>query len=397
MNTMKKLVGLSLAASTLVGCTATLGQLQNGRDPILSGAGNDVVVTELQDLYEKAYTQAGKNAVVNQILTRIAELEIASDTTRNAAYINSRVDEKLLTLAKGSTYKVDNVFSEERLVTTLRNQGFTIATPTSYSNNPEALNADYSDYKTRKLRQDVLLELLNEEYVLDEYATLFEITEIREVEYFYLDAATIVTNDEITQIQNYINQIRNDVDGVVNLADFANAWKTYRKNEIDVEAARIGTTADANKTIENKYTNSNSYPISYGVERAKANIDAAEYYTKKIIINTDSTFSLTVKNKLFASNVASTLITIGTHQYFPSPDNPQSIYVSDNSRHYVIRAKVIDENSTLADKQAAAIVLAKTKLTTSTVITHYLTKYSVSIHEEDLYDYIKETYGYPAA
>ncbi len=393
MKNMKKLAGLALAASTLVGCTSTINGLAGGDDPILSGAGEDVIVAELQDLYEDAYTAVGKTALVNQILVRIAELEIAEDSTRDAAYINGRIDDKLLTAAKSSSYKVDNVFSEERFVLTLRNQGYTIPTPTAYSSDPEVLNADYSDYKTRKLRQDVLLEILNEEYVLDEYATLFEITEIREVEYIYIDAATIVLNDEINQIQSYINDIR--ADGNVNLEDYADAWKTYKKNEIDVEAARIGTAADESKSIESKYTNSNSYTIAYGVERAKALIDNAEYYVNKVIINTDATFSTTVKNNLFASTVASTLISIGDHHYLPSPNNAQSIYVADNSRHYVIRVNVIDENSPLADKQEAAIVLAKTKLTTSTVVLHYLEKYSVSIHEQDLYDYIKESYDYP--
>ncbi len=393
MKNMKKLAGLALAASTLVGCTSTINGLVGGDDPILTGAGEDVIVAELQELYEDAYATVGKTALVNQILVRIAELEIAEDTTRDAAYINGRIDEKLLTAAKSSSYKVDNVFSEERFVLTLRNQGYIIPTPTSYSTDSAVLNADYSDYKTRKLRQDVLLEILNEEYVLDEYATLFEITEIREVEYIYIDAATIVLNDEINQIQSYINDIR--ADGNANLEDFADAWKDYKKNEIDVEAARIGTAADESKSIESKYTNSNSYTIAYGVERAKALIDNAEYYVNKVIINTDATFSTTVKNNLFASTVASTLISIGDHHYLPSPNNAQSIYVADNSRHYVIRVNVIDENSPLADKQEAAIVLAKTKLTTSTVVLHYLEKYSVSIHEQDLYDYIKESYDYP--
>lgn len=393
MKNMKKLAGLALAASTLVGCTTTVNQLVGGDEPILTGAGEDVVVTELQELYEDAYTTVGKTGIVNQILVRIAELEIAEDATRDAAYINGRIDEKLLTAAKSSTYKVDNVFSEERLVLTLRNQGYDIPTPTSYSSDPEVLNADYSDYKTRKLRQDVLLEILNEEYVLDEYADLFSITEIREVEYFYLDAATIVLNDEINVIQTYINEIR--ADGNVNLEDYADDWRDYKKNEIDVEAARIGTTADESKSIESKYTNSNSYTIAYGVDRAKSLIDLTEFYVNKVIINTDATFSTTVKNDLFSTTVEDELIAIGDYFYLPSPNNPQSIYVADNSRHYVIRVKVIDEDSPLADKQEAATVLAKTKLTNSTVVLHYLEKYNVSIHEQDLYDYIKESYDYP--
>lgn len=395
MKTMKKLAGLTLLATTLVGCTATINNVVGADDPILSGAADDVIVTELQELYEDAYTAAGKATIVNQILLRIAELEIANDATRSASYINERIADKLEAVAISSTYKVDYVFSEERLVTTLRNQGYSIPQPTSFSSDAYALNADYSDYIARKLRPEVMLEILNEEYVLDEYATLFETTEIREVEYFYLDSATIVKNDEVNQIQNYINTIRATGNEDQNLEEFADLWKTYRKNEIDLEAAKIGTTNDTTKSIEAKYTNSNSYPVAYGVERAKANIDSTNYYVKKVILSTDSTFSTVVKDKLFASTVASTLITIGEHTYLPSPNNSTSIYLADNTRHYVVRVRIIDENSTTADKQEAAKVLAKSKLTTASVILHYLEKYSVSIHEEDLYDYIKETYDYP--
>lgn len=395
MKNMNKLAGLALIASTLVGCAGTINELSAGNDPILSGAADDVIVTELQDLYEDAYTAAGKATLVNQILVRIAELEIASDATRSEAYIDERIAEKLEALALSSTYKVDYVFSEERLVSSLRNQGYSIPTPTSYSTDATALNADYSDYTSRKLYPEVMLEILNEEYVLDEYQTLFETTEIREVEYFFLDSATIVKNDEVNQIQNFITEIRAAGNNNPDLEEFATDWKTYRKNEIDVESAKIGTTDDATKSIEAKYTNSNSYPVAFGIERAKANIDVTNYYVKKVILSTDATFSTVVKDKLFASTVGSTLITIGDHQYLPSPNNSTSIYISDNTRHYVVRVRIIDENSTTADKQEAAKVLAKSKLTTASVILHYLEKYSVSIHEEDLYDYIKETYDYP--
>ena len=123
--------------------------------------------------------------------------------------------------------------------------------------------------------------MLNEQYIIDEKATLIRDRRIREVEYLILTYTDKTKNKAIELMAKFQDLIVSDSD--VGFEAFATEWNDYRKSLIDDEVAKIGTDQDKDKTILNKYTNNNAYSIEHGVALAKKAIDDSELVFKKTL------------------------------------------------------------------------------------------------------------------
>lgn len=392
MNKMNKTLSVLVSTLVMAGCSVNVAQLSNKDSVIVDNVDVNAQLVTLQEIYESAYTSSGKTFVVNQILDLIARAEMEKnkgDRSHNYSeeYLNGRIQEKLDTYAASSTYKVDGQFSEERFALTLLNQGYAVTCGDSFSSDPKDLSCDYSDYKERFIRPIVYREILNEEYIFADPNGLdfFVDTEIREVEYFYM---TKIVDERF----DYVSMIEEN--GAVSLESIETLWKDFLKSEIDTEVAKIGTDDDKYKTIENKYSGNNTYPVAHGVYLAKLAIDNADYTYEKVITDTDSTFSTTLEAKLFDEDVADKFITIDGVNYFPSLNDPDQLIVTDNAKYYFIRVRVIDENSSDADKEAAAKTLAAISANVTSSIQYYLDLYNLTVYEEDLFTYLNETYDF---
>ena len=396
VNKIAAILALSLLS---VGCNneSKINQITNGNEKVVIVDENSKIkVTDLQTLFDNYYYSAngGSIAAVDIVMQHIAELEIAK-AGRNDE-IATRIDEKLRDLAKGTTYKFDGTFDEEILATDLRRQGYAVTCDQGYSSDYEDLKCDYTDYKERSVRKTVLKDMLNEQYIIDEKATLIRDRRIREVEYLILTYTDKTKNKAIELMAKFQDLIVSDSD--VGFEAFATEWNDYRKSLIDDEVAKIGTDQDKDKTILNKYTNNNAYSIEHGVALAKKAIDDSELVFKK-------TLSFTSTNSQFDTNTNTKIrngeyrvidgVRYVTAHYEESNDGSVVINYSANSQYQIIRVlDVIDNTSDDASKVKAAKLLAQTSSNVKDAVTHYLEEYNVTVHDQTLADYLKASYSF---
>lgn len=396
VNKIAAILALSLLS---VGCNneSKINQITNGNEKVVIVDENSKIkVTDLQTLFDNYYYSAngGSIAAVDIVMQHIAELEIAK-AGRNDE-IATRIDEKLRDLAKGTTYKFDGTFDEEILANDLRRQGYAVTCDQGYSTDYEDLKCDYTDYKERSVRKTVLKDMLNEQYIIDEKATLIRDRRIREVEYLILTYTDKTKNKAIELMAKFQDLIVSDSD--VGFEAFATEWNDYRKSLIDDEVAKIGTDQDKDKTILNKYTNNNAYSIEHGVALAKKAIDDSELVFKK-------TLSFTSTNSQFDTNTNTKIrngeyrvidgVRYVTAHYEESNDGSVVINYSANSQYQIIRVlDVIDNTSDDASKVKAAKLLAQTSSNVKDAVTHYLEEYNVTVHDQALADYLKASYSF---
>ena len=202
-NNKIKLFGLALSAMALVGCTYTV--TPQGYNDKLVNNGDDLVNNSVNVVYDKLVNDGTINKeVFDKVMHKIAEQKLPEYYDQELGFFASKeafeaeidkiVDEKFYDLISSSAYQVDNKFDERLLFNDLKQQlykvventekGFntdTVFTPETkvyaldenhlggngnYVNG-DILFADYSDYKERKIRKEVELELLYTKYLED--------------------------------------------------------------------------------------------------------------------------------------------------------------------------------------------------------------------------------------
>lgn len=213
----RKHIALLMSLALLSGCTTASIKVQNGSTPLVSGADSSVKPTTLQTLYNKLYAESGTLQASREIIDQVAR-SVLTTAFGSASALEAKVAERVADYFDDfyrPDFKVDGYFDENLLVSALRNQGFDITgngrfveTYTDLTNPnykygklKDRLLADYSDLITRKIDYDVRLALLNEQYILDERATSFSSTRIREVEYVALPATGNDSDDALLLAQ----------------------------------------------------------------------------------------------------------------------------------------------------------------------------------------------------
>lgn len=398
VNKIAAILALSLLS---VGCNneEKINQITHGPEKVvIVDENSQIKVTDLQTLFDNLFykTNNGPAMAVEVVMQHIAELEIAENN--RSGEIETRINEKLVDIAKNTSYLFDGKFDEELLAADLNRQGFLVTCTNGHSDDVEDLKCDYTDYKQRNLRKSVLREMLNEQYILDEKATLIRDRRIREVEYISLTYTDKTKNKAIELMADFETRLLENPN--LDFEEFATEWKDYRKSLIDEEVAKIGTDQDKDKTILNKYTSNNAYSIERGVELAKKAIDDVELVVKK-------TLSFTSSNSQFDSNTNNKIrnneyrvideVRFVTAHYEDDKDGSIVINYSTNSQYQIIRVlDVIDNTSEDASKIKAARLLAQTSTNVRDAVKHYLEKYNVTVHDQTVADYLKGSYSFEA-
>jgi hypothetical protein len=395
MKHVNKIAAVLALSLLTVGCNdqGKINQVKQGSNKVVVvGDESKVTVKNLQTLFDELYesSNGGSVAAVNLAITEIAKQEIAK--AGRTAEVETRVQEKLVELAKSTSYQFDGKFSEELLVSSLRTQNYHI-TGTEYSSDPENLKFDYTDYKERKLKLDVYKEMLNEQYILDVKSSLIRDKKMREVEYLTITYTDSTKLKAVSLMKEFEAAIRADANA--DFATFAASWNAYKKELIDKEIAKIGTDDDKTKTIENKYTNNNAYSIEYGKQQAYKAIDDSKLVTTKTLSFTSTNAAFDTETNNLIKNAD--FVEIGGVKYVPYSVDRDSIIINyvANSQYTIIRVlDVISADSNMASKIKAARVLAQSSANVKDSLLHYFEEYNLSVHDQDVADYLEATYSY---
>ena len=420
----KSLRGISLSLCALLllaGCSNNDGKenlkanINNGNGNIVSGLTGDAKNITLQNVYDDLRAELGNEIAAEKLIDIIAA-SVLSETKWQERY-EAKMEEKLLALTKKSEYQINGEFSEELLVKSLSAQLFNITCGTTdpvygpaYKDADKVfvdryLLCDYSDYKEKVLKIDVLTELLNEKYVYDKVfadkANILTTKKARLVEYISISNGEDFSFEFISDA---VDKLAAD-NSTVTLEDIAELWEEKLIEKLENEYAKINTSEDSTGTIMKDFTNGYMYSKEQGLRIKKQETYNGTYYDRVVITNdSKSILNTTLVERILSDNVldqdAEKTIKIGDSYYLVSP-LASNVKVSDiritdktNSKYYLIKVDVINSESDEDLIYDAVKVLATNKTLVSDSINYYLeqNKNNISVHDEEIYAYLKTQY-----
>jgi len=385
--------------------------------------------TEMSTIYSTLYDELGSSAAFDKVLLEIAKKEVKE--SRNAE-LYERINEKMENLIDSTTYtdytdytldsegEVVGAFDEEKLVNYLRSEGYEVDSDSAEDCwDAEAVltgkvtNTYISDYYYPM----VMKEMLNEEYIVSQQASKIKNARYREIEYVYIDFDKENPQEIYDRVDAFEEKIKTS-ETTVDLKELADDWKKYQKEQLDYKAANINNPeVDKNKDFASTFTCSFTKDVETCLKSLKLSIDQTEYYSEKeFYSNSESTIlNSNMRDIIFSSKVLEKIGEGENETYknvYEAPDG--SLYLkkddsiintdSTNNRYYFVRINVIDSDEVNANKTEtynpelaykAAKILRTTSSTTTASIVHYLETYKVEFFDEDLYDYVQDTYNYP--
>ena len=423
-----KTLPLLLSAAIVTACGSSIS-ISNGSEKVVTTENTSVTNTTLQELYDDLYETSGTTTAMNEIIYQLG-LKVFKASGRAQSEWEERVDAEFNSFFS-SSYTLDNEFHEDLLVASLKAKGYSITCPAStfqgtaedfpeYNNLRSALKCDYSDYIERVVNRTVAKEFLNEEYILDQKSVYFENKLIRQVQYFVFKPLTYAAADKYSDLfENAVQGIGSGdfkqlVLGTGGLdeqwraqklddeaKDFAlidytksTAYASLYKNIFDTSS--YTSTVQASITSEvTEYSSSGTQSIFRGYELAQKALQNAFYYYDKVGTNEGSTLIYSdLDEKIFKANGS---VALDANGYLLVQSGSDAIcHLSSDGNYYIVKVNVIKSDSSLADKRLGAKALANNTSNTKNAIPYYLEKYGVTVHEEDLYNYIDETYDYEA-
>lgn len=427
MKKMLKTIGLSLCTiMALTGCSckkdetvSTKANITNGSENIVSGLKEDTKSITLQELYDDLKSSVGNEAAADKLLQIIGNLVLTDQTWKDR--YDAKAEEKLLQLAKDTTYQVDGYFDEELLVKALKAELYNITCENNEygpiykdGTNVEVekyMVCDYSDYVEKNLKVEILTELLNEKYVYDKVmvdkSDILSTKKARIVEYIAID----YSSDDEEELDAFITQSVKDLAAdasTTTLESIKDAWENKKLEDLMEKYNKIGTKNDANGAILSEFTGGYLYSKEEGLKIAKEKIYANEYYNE-VVITSDSNAILTedlvsrLLNENILSETAKRTIKINGSYYLLAPwAGTANIKTSDirikdttNSKYYLVKVDVINNDSSDELKYEAVKVLATNSSLVSDSINYYLEQYKneISVHDDEVYAYLKTQYG----
>lgn len=422
---MKKLLKLLLTVSMVFivsGCSNEIDTITanpTGVDEnLVSGAGEDVSVGTLDLIYQDLRDADGGVVATQKMLDIIAELELdlANNPTLSAIY-DARIQSKLLELASSDSYLDDNgVFSERLLVRDLQASLYNISCdscygPTYDENNlkiEQTLLCDYTDYINKVLKSEVLTDLLKEQYIYDvkmaDNSELIASRDVREVEYFaipYTSGSTDALDFMTTAIAELVAGKTFD--------ELAQEWYDKQITDLEEEYAKISTEDDENYSIYYQFAYNSNTGVYYnsledGLLALKQKIYQNQYVNSFVFNSNDDRSNMEISETLLDLIASETVLSdnvfqIGSDYYLVSPlatgtidENDVIVYDSTNAQYMFIKVSVIDETSSEEDIRTAVADIKQVSSLVKNYVTYYLDKYEISVHDEDLYNYLQTQY-----
>ncbi len=188
-----------------------------------------------------------------------------------------------------------------------------------------------------------------------------------------------------TSVKNYELEYANDT--IYGFRDIYSAGNTYdvtQKGEV--------------KTKLDTYSSSGTKSIYKGYYLKQLDIITTNYFTEKCttsdnaaVINSTVNTALEDMKKMYKTTGGVTT------SYIDLYETDTAVFKAD-SAYYVMTAVAINDSSTAAEKKEAAKVLAEVSSNVKNAIYYYLTdlteKGKLEINNQDIYDYLNETYNY---
>ena len=423
-----KRIGLSLCALLMIaGCScnkndekeSVKANINNGTENIVSGLTEGTTNITLQKLYDDLKADLGNEKAAEKLLDIVANAVLSSDTWKNR--YEEKMSEKLLELVEEDEYFINGEFSEESLVKALNAELYNITCSTTepvygptYKNAEKTvvdkyLLCDYSDYKEKALKIEVLTELLNEKYVYDKVlkdkSNLLTTKKARLVEYVTISSSKDYSFEFITE---QVKKLAEE-NSTLTLEGIANLWEEKLIAEVEENYNKINTKDDSKGTIMQDFTNGYKYSKEEGLRLKKQEVYAENYYNKVVITNdSKDILNTTLVNKILSDNVldanAGKTIEINGSYYLVSPLAGLNVDASDiritdktNSKYYLVKVEIIKSEDIKEDDSyiyEAVKVLATNSTLVSDSINYYLeqNKNNISVHDEEIYAYLKTQY-----
>jgi len=400
----------------------------------------------MEEVYDTVRGNQGETAIYNKLIEKIAEKEIVKAGRWNE--LCSRIQEKIDDMVEDNytdiiwnNYTIDakeedyEDVDERKLLNYYRAEGYTIGDPndqtigypSNYWNASEVLKADskyVNTYISTTLKSEVLSSMLNEQFIHDnKNNSLYKTKQLRLLEYVYVDFNSKYDSyDDITKFDKGLQ------DGTYTLEKIAEEWKAHKKQVIDSNAQKAGTSEDTDSKYYTEFSSCGG-SVEQCAKEKMHEIDKTEYYTEpKIYTNSDSPLLSSMTTTLFSSNLD---YTDEDDVYTYTNDSGEKTYylksqsdvelganslinvdTSTNNYYFVRFVKVENINPTEKDAkystdlesatyegQTVAYSIAQSLATTasnySNCIIYYLELYNVTIHDDEFYQYLFDTYGYP--
>lgn len=430
-----KVLSTSLLLSTLLlaGCSckkdesiANVSRVENSSDALVKVGDNSIDTYTVLDLYNSLIaSDAGNKAVANKIIEFIANevLEISKEDSDWKPRYEAIVKEKLTELAKNDAYLVHGDFSEEYLVQSLRADGYSIPTCSSYGS-VDNLSCDYSDYVNKNIKVNALSTLLKQKYIqevtLKDRANILTTKKIRDVEYFTVSSSLDSTYSDFSA-RDFMRELRNKIAAgeVVDFSVVENDLKQELKDIVKEEYDKIGTSKDYNKNIITTYTNNYTQSKEVGYQAKLDEVDAGVYTTQKLISSdsgsgavisdsiTSTILSVTdVTSPAFNRNVVKVTDSNNNTYYYLINSNAGALVsandillssTTDSSKYTysIVKFRVINSSTTdETDIYNAIKLLAEESTLGNSAVSYYIkeNKSKISVYDDDVEAYLATLY-----
>lgn len=426
MRKIKRIIPLLLAATMITACGSKALQVQDGEKTLINSQKEEVNKISYQELYEKIYDQYGASVAADELIYRLG-VQVFKDSGRSQSEWDERVKEKMDAYFN-SSYILDNVFNENVFVANLQSKGYSITCPANVFRGTkedltndslyQSLKCDYTNFIEMQINQQIAKEIINEEYILNEKQVYFGNKVIRRVQYFKFKPANYADIDTYsTKFTNYINQVNTKDLSIIAKQDggLIDQWKTYLYDE---ELKTYGTIDFTKSTkYSNLYTNifDTSNLTSSITDEIKANVkeytdDGARSLAEGHEQMMKAIANQVIYGEAFGTNEGSTLInadidalifktdnkiSLNGNGYLQATSGSDSIVIkSADSYYYIVKVDCINANSSAELKKIGARALSTNAANVKNAIQYYLNKYGVTIHEENFWNLINETYNY---
>lgn len=415
MKKIRRGLGLSLCAVLLLaGCSCSneedssvKANISNGDVKLVTGAGEDAKVYDLQAVYDQLKSTAANEVVADKLIEILGDnilFSDANDPTWKTRY-DAKVIEKLEAMTKESAYMLNGEFSEELLKTTLNYQLYDITCTDGedLTDGVESLKCDYTNYVNKALKVDIINELLKEKYVYDEVlknkTNLFTSKKVRYVEYLAIDSSN---EDAQKFIEEAIEKLIAE-NSTETLKTIAESWEAKLVADLTKKYETLNTSEDASGSTMQDFTNSYTYDPSVGYEIKKKAIEDVNYYEESIVTSDNKgILNTTLIERILSENIVKENVSDKTHKingkyYVVNPLADSSIDEKDiiikaDGKYYLISVEVLTKES---DRSYEAV---KVLATNSTLVNEYLNYYLeqskeiISVHDEEVYEYLKTLY-----
>lgn len=423
MKKLAKFLSMSLLACSIVGCsckkeTVVESTLENPAQ-VMNGSKTSITLST-QDIYK--YVRENDPTSVNTtfltyLMEHILNFSNSDDGEEKTITYNIKIKEYFQeNFLDVDTYKVNGVFNEDLLVADLETKLFIIDkknTPTEGPTKELNLKYDYSDFIKRGLNYNVYLEMLKEEYILEERPNLLNNSKTRIISVF--------STDDLEEMETIVDELFEGK--YATLEDVSKTKKEEEKKEIGRQfCVNLGLEdGDYYDGACSPSTSSSTYDSALykftvcengvrctpydGLKHQIKLIEDTEYVTEQVINkNTSDVLYEKALQQLLRNDVEDYLHkVIDGQDYFlvnglyngDEEFNKRDIILSTgpNGTHYLVTVRVVDEETTNPIDKERALSLLLDRVSETTVLVHYLEGLTVEIEDPAIKEYYNTLTG----